>query len=393
MVIDAAGLMVARAPMLLPLWAGVLLATTAAESTVLFEPPAFMGRRAQQQMAPECAEVLAQEPGKSVEDVAACVATCMKEVDDAVARGGENAEKTVWTASDPLFTQENEHGVGDRSHCAECVGLLQFCAGESREQQRAQAAQEGRTGEGGWMRLDITAEDFRCQATVKWGDEASVMGEPPEKRLRFSMRNVCFPAVCSYDDIQDLFQYDIKSTDRVTVDGRLRTNYEGDATCDIAATFVDDSAPWWILVFGFFFVVANVALSSSGSPGFLRCMLWCYMAFDLAVGLGLIVYGFMVLNFGNMPGFVKISFPLFGAVQVIIGSLLSIVMDSGDSRGIKTGVCACLAGKTWLLYFSNALALVHGIVCLVVGVVYKVTGKASIESWMHDLDDTQGGMR
>ena len=205
------------------------------------------------------------------------------------------------------------------------------------------------------------------------------------------MREICFPAACSYDDIDKLFSYDIK-TIGVSTGTERRDNFGGTATCDIAATFVDDSAPWWILVFGFFFVVGNIGLSSSGSPGFFRCMLWCYMAFDIAVGLGLIVYGFLVLSSGNMPTFMRVAFPLFGALQVMIGGLLSVVMDSGDSRGIKTGICACLAGKTWLLYVSNALALVYGIICLVVGIVYKVIGKTSIEQWMHDLDETKNEM-
>ena len=320
----------------------------------------------------------------------------MSQVDDAQDAGDTEGLWTpgnregAWTSADPLFSEENEHGVADRSHCSECVLLLQRCAGEDREQERARAQQEGRTNQGGWLRLDITAEDFRCQATVKWGDEGEIQGEIPERTLRFTMRNICFPAVCSYDDIDKLFTYDIKSG--VTKDGEPRSNFQGDSTCDIAATFVDDSAPWWILVFSFFFVVANIALSSSGSPGFLRCMLWCYMAFDIAVGMGLIVYGVLVLSFGNMPTFMRVAFPLFGAVQVMIGGLLSVVMDSGDSRGIKTGICACLAGKTWLLYVSNALALVHGLICLVVGIVYKVIGKTSIEEWMHDLDDTDSGM-
>ncbi len=324
-----------------------------------------------------------------------CRVLCLQ-VDDATSVGDTEGLWTpgnrqgAWTSADPLFSEENEHGVADSTHCSECVLKLQQCAGEDREQERQRAQQEGRAN-GGWMRLDIAAEDFRCQATVKWGDERSGQGELPERTLRFTMRNVCFPAVCSYDDIDKLFTYDIKARG-VNKGGEPRDNFEGESTCDIAATFVDDSAPWWILVFSFFFVVANIALSSSGSPGFLRCMLWCYMAFDLGVGLGLIVYGFFVLNFGNMPTFMKVAFPLFGALQVMIGGLLSVVMDRGDSRGVKTGICACLAGKTWLLYVSNALALVHGLICLVVGIAYKVTGKTSIEGWMHDLDDTDSGM-
>eukprot|EP01043_Picozoa_sp_COSAG02_P093121 COSAG02_NODE_29665_length_565_cov_0.927039_1_plen_153_part_01 len=134
-------------------------------------------------------------------------------------------EEGAWTSADPLFLEENEHGVADNSYCAECVALLQRCAGESREMARQRAQQEGRSDQAGWMRLDITAEDFRCQATVKWGEERSGQGEIPERTTRFTMRNVCFPAVCSYDDIEKLFAYDIK-TIGVNKGGEPRDNFD-----------------------------------------------------------------------------------------------------------------------------------------------------------------------
>lgn len=314
----------------------------------------------------------------------------MQEV-DAARESSENAEKMSWNPDrDAVFTRNNPEGVADRTPCGECVGLLQRCAGTTWDEQRAQAAKDGNGSPGGWMRLDITAEDFKCQATIRWGEPQIVSGEAENYPVRLTMPRLCFPAECSYDDIQKLFQYDIAG-DVKTASGE-EYEYQGESTCDIAATIIDDSAPWWFLVFGFFFVVANIALSSSGSPGFLRCMLWCYMAFDIGVGFALIVYGFLVLQQGSMPVFIKVSFPLFGLVQVAIGGLLSVVMDSGDSRGIKTGICACLAGKTWLLYVSNVLALLHGLTCLVVGIVYKVTGESSIESWVHELDDEEHTM-
>lgn len=355
--------------------------------------PEFM-RRGLQQMEPECVDAISREPGKKVDEVARCAATCMDEVEQLRALDEVNAAKTAWDAADAQFTEDNEHGLPGSSHCRECVIQLQECASTTLTEQRAQAARSGDgQNSGGWMRLDLTADDFTCLATLKWGDEATEDGEVPEQTLRFSMPGLCFPAVCSYADIQDLFKYDMFATGRIVKNNAQRANAQGSATCDIAATFVDDSAPWWILAFSFFFVVGNVALSTSSNPAFLRCMLWCYMAFDIAVGLGLIVYGFLVLSHGNMPNWIKYSFPLFGAVQVLIGGVLSTVMDSGDSRGIKTGICSCLAGKTWLLYFSNVLALVHGIICLVVAIVYKVTGKASVEGYIDNLDDTEAAMR
>ena len=349
--------------------------------------PVFPVRR-MQQMEPECAEALELEPGKSVDDVAQCVATCLREVDAEITErerlGTDDKELTEWSV-DQLPKDENAMGVHDRSPCEQCVFLLQQCAGTALDEQRDADARNGRIDENGngWLRLDITAQDFMCRSRINWGPESGAGEVNPAKPLWFNMNNLCYPAVCSYQDIQDLFEFDIQQFMQDAGKGNSR----GTATCDIAATFIDESAPWWILVFGFFYVVGNVALSSSGSPAFLRCMLWCYMAFDIAVGFGLMIYGFLVLSYGNMPSQIKVVFPLFGAIQVVIGGLLSLVMDKGDSHGIKTGVCACLAGKTWLLYFSNALALVYGIVCLVLGIIYQINGKSSIEGYMTEFNE------
>jgi len=83
-----------------------------------------------------------------------------------------------------------------------------------------------------------------------------------------------------HQDVTDLFKYEIRDA----LSQRGRTNWESTASCDVLATFIDESAPWWILAIGFFYVIGNIALSSTGNPSFLRCMLWCYMAFDIGVG-------------------------------------------------------------------------------------------------------------
>ena len=115
-------------------------------------------------------------------------------------------------------------------------------------------------------------------------------------------------------DVTDLFKYEIRDA----LSQSQRTNWESTTACDVFATFIDESAPWWILAIGFFYVIGNIALSSTGNPSFLRCMLWCYMALDIGVGFGLIIYGFLVLSYGNMPTAIKVIFPLFVRIIIVL---------------------------------------------------------------------------
>jgi hypothetical protein len=57
----------------------------------------------------------------------------------------------------------------------------------------------------------------------------------------------------------------------------------------------------WIFGTGFFYVIGNVAISRTPSVRALKCMLWCYMAIDFAIGFSLMIYGFVVVAQGDMP--------------------------------------------------------------------------------------------
>ena len=43
--------------------------------------------------------------------------------------------------------------------------------------------------------------------------------------------------------------------------------------------------------------------------------------------------------------------------------------------------------QTWLLWFSNALALGYGITCLILALIYQITGKTSVEKFMTDFNE------
>ena len=292
----------------------------------------WLPRRMQSlQMTTQCAEAIDAEPGKSVAEIASCINTCMREVDGHYERGLSPLNDPAAGTAGGMRSDQNWHvggrepsggtlrtdmpielgaGAGSMSACQTCVLALTMCAGETREQERARAVQAGVGQQGGWLRLDITAEDFTCRGTIQFGNETTDTRPAGARILTLTLTNLCYPAVCSYMDIENLFQYDVR--------GKVgaRTNFAADASCDILATFLDSSAPWWILVLGIFYVIGNIAMSRSSNLKFLRCMLWCYMSFDIAVGMCLMVYGFLVISQGNMPPEIKIIMPLFGAVQV-----------------------------------------------------------------------------
>ena len=292
----------------------------------------WLPRRMQSlQMTTQCAEAIDAEPGKSVAEIANCINTCMREVDGHYERGLSPLSDPAAGTAGGMRSDQNWHAGGrepsggalrtdmpidaggSMSSCQTCVLALTMCAGETREQERARAVQAGVGQQGGWLRLDITAEDFTCRSVINFGNETDPRagGAAGPRDLTLTLTNLCYPAVCSYMDIENLFQYDIRPQL-----ASARTNFAADASCDILATFLDSSAPWWILVLGIFYVIGNIAMSRSSNLKFLRCMLWCYMSFDIAVGMCLMVYGFLVISQGNMPPEIKIIMPLFGAVQV-----------------------------------------------------------------------------
>jgi hypothetical protein len=59
--------------------------------------------------------------------------------------------------------------------------------------------------------------------------------------------------------------------------------YRAAASCDLLATFLDSSAPWWILVFAVLWVIGNIFLSRCAPAMLLKCALWLYIGYDVLV--------------------------------------------------------------------------------------------------------------
>lgn len=255
---------------------------------------------------------------------AECIRECMVEIETRYSQGnpasvwslGSAESSPVSPVAGSTASAGEQQWTANQDLCRRCVENL-----------RAEREPDHQVG---WLEnADIWAETFTCDGKIHWGNESKAQA------LTLNLGGMRFPAVCSEQDISSLFEDSHFST------GIQSNNFKGEATCDLFATLFDDSAPWWIFGVGIFWVICNVALSRTPSLRALKCMLWCYMTFDIAIGLCLVIYGFLVMSQSGMPVLMKILFPLFGAVQVLIGCIISLAMDTDDK--FKTGVCACLA--------------------------------------------------
>eukprot|EP01052_Picozoa_sp_SAG31_P039098 SAG31_NODE_5350_length_2593_cov_1.862871_3_plen_307_part_00 len=245
---------------------------------------------------PACFEELERE-SKTPADVAGCVASCLDDVNLI----GAWYHLGQWT---PEAVDADETVRPNSGLCMRCARSLRRCPDSTIEY-----GDEGRLAHG----IDLSADTFRCDGTVSWVNQSSQLGP---RAPRLFLNDVCFPGVCSYDDIRELFSFEMQPLmpDAYSTTYRLQAR----ADCDILATFFDDSAPWWIMSFGILWAIFNTFCTRAAPGIILRCMVWSYIAWNVVVGGLMFLFGVFFLIPQPIPRFIKFATPLLGIVQVNI---------------------------------------------------------------------------
>ena len=308
------------------------------------------------QIKEDCFAALVQQ-NKAPADVAACVINCM----NGATSYGAWYHSGRWSPEQIDADNEIDNSVG--TSCVRCTSVLRRCPSGT-----TSYGDEGRLSHG----IDLSASSFLCDGTISWANASAIISTATPRLL---LNDFCFPGECSYTDIRDLFEYELipKLAPRYT-------NVQARASCDILATFLNDSAPWWILSFGIVWVIMNTFCTRAAPGMILRCLLWGYIAWDVLIGGLMLIFGLFFLFPQKIPQFIKLATPLMGILQMASGLIARCAL-MGEVE-LKTGICSWnpFRGKYWVLYLSNVFAGVDGLLALVLAFVFKIGGKDSLES-------------
>jgi hypothetical protein len=201
--------------------------TGAAAAAVVMEVTARRGLQgSSSQLDPDCLAALTA----SSKDPAGhrCMAFCMDEVQARYEAGGyvdsSGSLAAMWSlGADPInrpLVMQNEpentpqtsdvdqwdahNNGGKRTKCVECIQRLRQCEGDKKDSREQRNFANGDASKDGWIKLDISAEDFGCRGKMRWGKTARA-----PKNLTLIMDGLCYPAICSSQDIDNMFKYEI----------------------------------------------------------------------------------------------------------------------------------------------------------------------------------------